>query len=1565
MRSIFGFLLFSQWAWLNYGMRPAMTMRVAELSQEECDAPVDLIFLLDGSWSVNDTTDWPALRKFSMETASRFVIGEDRVQVGVVQYASTARVDMKFTSTSAAVQQGLAALTKKGGNTNLTDGLIHADELFDEHAREARRILVIVSDGDVDYDANKKAREMEDQDGVFIFSVAVGEDADERELKQIATRPQLFFKVSQYGALEKIVKTISRDGCHIAEQIGKEAKVSEVDLTALLGKKENADVTESTEDEEEAEVESTNAFSVLHDDDKPQEQNIHEPIATPGESESQVFHTAREFPTVASNPEEVTSLRKRVAELENEVQELHEKEEHEPPCAGNESPAAGTPAAPTPEMYKDILRTEKDMVKNQKEMLENQESMKEELTKSSEESPAPPHRTPQVAPDTQEENTPPQPEAAPVPSQVASDNQDENTSPKLETSGTQDISSPSEPETPTAPEAANSASSNAFQGGELKDEETNAYTVQTEISGECFVSETAGKFMPVYEGWLLLASLSKRLLWEELARPLQTFRRQAQSLVPELANLGSDMAFAHSFGKHLEQAAEQVNFTNAQLLRAEYKEFQAQGLEKMKYQIARDPKKKKAYDKIEGGICEGMRRFLFDVRNVETGTPAVRKPFDLWHMWQESWGAVRVIVKITTQCRVDIPDGWDRKVFMSPQHQDKWKVCKGAISYPSDQFPSAVMACARSDEEDPNFFGRDRNRVIRYLGCGKNRVKTEPPVSDSIVKGCLANDKSEDVKNFLNSACAAGSISDNKCFLYGPFYGIYSHPVSDLFGYHDYEEKVECDAREARAIQAAFDATSTPEPPKKKKSTKKKTGGRKFSLLEEEAHEAEEELCTDPQVTAFKGQLNRAMADYIYGTDPPLTYSQSRAFVDGFTKFEPTSWDPAKMMWSLPQDRKLDPPLWEMLREAEAGEGIMMISYGYSGAGKTTTLIGDAGAPVGGARGIDGVLSLYLKENSNKIKDVHVRIFEVYGRISPEDGRMTPETGSGIWGYDLKKKAAQYLGSASDFVQMSANPDEEDEEGPRRGPLDMAKLQEALDNDVYTYSVKDNAAASMATGIAWHDEVKKQLTVIEDVRLEEDQFKAGGVPIAHIRGTVNNPKSSRGTLFVMTNIYYKNGKMSPVSTVDLAGSEDPAVMVSGFLRFINRPGFPECDQGKSPSDMMNMYLSSLASWDKMSGSLAYCFELRNVLIDCDKKKPEMGCVDVEMSNGNKEFIKPKLDMEEQWFRKDPKGETLPDALVFKIGKQEAVFSFEEIFKLRKAGPVPLLSKHRKETNPLGKDWEWAERMWSRCIPDDEGACIKDSPGVMDSIISGVTKAKDYTELSKKPSIDTEVPRKFTIVSGGKEHANYGKWKDKPEVEEWKNKRKWFFNGLRDILEQYEAKRENEQFDRHLRYFTGAIGPIVEEAFFINEALNNMKGYLGQWAGVSAKTPQGELFSLWPPEMDGEDQEVDYDLEGGIKDKGYNIFSFLKPKGAAESYRQELKRGEDNIMLVSMLEYIRGLGVRQEKNTKVLIGTFVRSDIPGADLDCDGAKASLEFAQDLSNMVGWSRDDPGVLPHYQQ
>lgn len=46
-----------------------------------------------------------------------------------------------------------------------------------------------------------------------------------------------------------------------------------------------------------------------------------------------------------------------------------------------------------------------------------------------------------------------------------------------------------------------------------------------------------------------------------------------------------------------------------------------------------------------------------------------------------------------------------------------------------------------------------------------------------------------------------------------------------------------------------------------------------------------------------------------------------------------------------------------------------------------------------------------------------------------------------------------------------------------------------------------------------------------------------------------------------------------------------------------------------------------------------------------------------------------------------------------------------------------------------------------------------------------------------------------------------------------------------------------------------------------------------------------------------------------------------------------------------------------------VGTFIRSDIPGADLDCDGARASLEFAQETGRRADRCRTQcQGIIMH---
>merc|ERR1711956_21322 len=64
---------------------------------------------------------------------------------------------------------------------------------------------------------------------------------------------------------------------------------------------------------------------------------------------------------------------------------------------------------------------------------------------------------------------------------------------------------------------------------------------------------------------------------------------------------------------------------------------------------------------------------------------------------------------------------------------------------------------------------------------------------------------------------------------------------------------------------------------------------------------------------------------------------------------------------------------------------------------------------------------------------------------------------------------------------------------------------------------------------------------------ETGQEQSDPVILAHIRGTPNNPSSSRGTLYFFVDIEYKDGpgengtgQTGTIIVVDLAGSEDPA-----------------------------------------------------------------------------------------------------------------------------------------------------------------------------------------------------------------------------------------------------------------------------------------------------------------------------------------------------------------------------------------------------------------------------------------
>lgn len=99
------------------------------LSECSVGAIADLVFLVDGSWSVG-RENFKYIRNFISAVAGAFDIGEDKTRVAVVQYSTDTRTEFNLNQyfKRAELLQAIRNLPYKGGNT--------MTGVFYEHKRE-------------------------------------------------------------------------------------------------------------------------------------------------------------------------------------------------------------------------------------------------------------------------------------------------------------------------------------------------------------------------------------------------------------------------------------------------------------------------------------------------------------------------------------------------------------------------------------------------------------------------------------------------------------------------------------------------------------------------------------------------------------------------------------------------------------------------------------------------------------------------------------------------------------------------------------------------------------------------------------------------------------------------------------------------------------------------------------------------------------------------------------------------------------------------------------------------------------------------------------------------------------------------------------------------------------------------------------------------------------------------------------------------------------------------------------------------------------------------------------
>ncbi|KAM4690303.1 integrin alpha-10 [Rhinophrynus dorsalis] len=218
-------------------------------TKQKCSTYLDIVILLDGS---NSIYPWYEVQNFLRNILSKFFIGPDQIQVGVLQYGEVAvhEWSLKDYSTSKEVMKAAKNISRQEGRETRTAFAIHkaCSEAFSPERGGrggASKLLIVVTDGEShDGDELPVALEECEKRDITRYAIAVlghytrrQKDPDSfiNEIKYIASDPdeKYFFNVTDEAALNDIVDALgdrifSLEGTHGFNESSFQLEMSQV-----------------------------------------------------------------------------------------------------------------------------------------------------------------------------------------------------------------------------------------------------------------------------------------------------------------------------------------------------------------------------------------------------------------------------------------------------------------------------------------------------------------------------------------------------------------------------------------------------------------------------------------------------------------------------------------------------------------------------------------------------------------------------------------------------------------------------------------------------------------------------------------------------------------------------------------------------------------------------------------------------------------------------------------------------------------------------------------------------------------------------------------------------------------------------------------------------------------------------------------------------------------------------------------------------------------------------------------------------------------------------------------
>eukprot|EP01129_Flabellula_baltica_P000507 TRINITY_DN104_c1_g1_i5.p1 TRINITY_DN104_c1_g1~~TRINITY_DN104_c1_g1_i5.p1 ORF type:complete len:325 (-),score=71.93 TRINITY_DN104_c1_g1_i5:230-1204(-) len=190
-------------------------------ADNECDAVVDVMFVLDGSSSIS-RTNWDKVVAFVELVVKHYAFGELSANFGVVQFSSAdkSKLEHPLTGDKASLLSTLSTMEQQRSFTSISLGIdLGVAELLDNGRPDVKKMIFLLTDGSQNQPGDPVESALIAQMAqIEIFGIGVSNGVDMDIIRTMATDPDSdhVYYVDDFYLLDGIVRSLNNKTCGAA-----------------------------------------------------------------------------------------------------------------------------------------------------------------------------------------------------------------------------------------------------------------------------------------------------------------------------------------------------------------------------------------------------------------------------------------------------------------------------------------------------------------------------------------------------------------------------------------------------------------------------------------------------------------------------------------------------------------------------------------------------------------------------------------------------------------------------------------------------------------------------------------------------------------------------------------------------------------------------------------------------------------------------------------------------------------------------------------------------------------------------------------------------------------------------------------------------------------------------------------------------------------------------------------------------------------------------------------------------------------------------------------------------